>query len=131
MSDEGAQFDIGAMLSQLGQMQHSLEQAQESAAAEVVEGSAGGGAVRVRVSGALEFQAVIIDPSVVDPDEVDMLQDLVLAAVRDGLDRASGTATRALGSAGLGGPGLGLPGFEGGLGRLLGAPGDDTEAGED
>lgn len=118
MSDEaGGQFDMGALFSQLGQMQQSLQEAQAAAASQVVEGSAGGGAVKVKVSGALEFQEIIIDPSVVDPDDVEMLQDLVLAAVRDGLEKAGGLATSALGNLG----GLpGLPGLEGGLGGLLG-----------
>ena len=114
-SEEGAGFDIGSLLSQLGQVQQNLQEAQESAAAQIVEGSAGGGAVRVKVSGALEFQEITIDPSVVDPADVEMLQDLVLAAVRDGLEKASSLATNALGSAGLGNlPGLGgLPGMPG------------------
>lgn len=121
-SEEAGGFDIGALLSQLGQVQQNLQQAQESAASQVVEGSAGGGAVRVKVTGALEFQEVLIDPKVVDPEDVEMLQDLVLAAIRDGLEKASSLATDALGSAGIGGlPGLpGLPGLEGGLGGLLG-----------
>ncbi len=118
-SEEGAGFDIGSLLSQLGQVQQNLQQAQESAAAQVVEGTAGGGAVRVKVTGALDFQEVVIDPKVVDPEDVEMLQDLVLAAVRDGLEKASNLASSALGSAGLGGL-PGLPGLEGGLGGLLG-----------
>lgn len=121
-SEEAGGFDIGALLSQLGQVQQNLQQAQESAASQVVEGSAGGGAVRVKVTGALDFQEVLIDPNVVDSEDVEMLQDLVLAAIRDGLEKASSLATDALGSAGIGGlPGLpGLPGLEGGLGGLLG-----------
>lgn len=118
--NEASGFDLGSLLSQLGQVQQNLQQAQEEAAAQVVEGSAGGGAVRVKVTGGLEFQEVHIDPSVVDPADVEMLQDLVLAAVRDGLEKASNLASSALGSAGI--PGLpGLPGLgEGGLGGLLG-----------
>lgn len=126
MSSEGQPggFDFGALLSQLGQVQQNLQHAQEEAAAEQVEGSSGGGAVKVRVSGALEFLSVHIDRSVVDPDDVEMLEDLVLAAVRDGLERASGLATSAIGSVGLGGLGgpgglSGLPGFPG-LGDLGG-----------
>jgi DNA-binding YbaB/EbfC family protein len=99
---EGDQFDLGSLISQLGQVQDSLQQAQAEAAAQVVEGSAGGGAVKVRVTGGLEFLSVTIDPSVVDPGEVDLLQDLVLAAVRDGLERASSLARSALGGAGIG-----------------------------
>lgn len=106
-------FDFGNLLSQLGQMQQNIQDAQQSAATQVVEGSAGGGKVKVKVSGAMEFLEVSIDPSVVDPEEVDLLEDLVLAAVRDGLEKSSGLAARALGQAGL--PDIG------GLGGLLGS----------
>jgi hypothetical protein len=112
---EDAGFDIGSLLSQLGQVQQNLQEAQQAAAAREVEGSSGGGAVKVRVSGALEFLEVEIDPSVVDPADVEMLEDLVLAAVRDGLEQASGLATSALGNS--------LPGGFGGFGALQGLPG--------
>lgn len=98
MSDEGG-FDVGSLFSQLGEIQQNLRQAQD----QVVEGSAGGGAVRVKVSGALEVREVTIDPKVVDPADVEMLQDLVLAALRDGLEKARGVAAQAIGGAGLGG----------------------------
>jgi len=115
---EGGGIDFGALLSQLGQVQENLQHAQEEAAAEEVEGSSGGGAVKVRVTGALEFLDVEIDPSVVDPSDVEMLEDLVLAAVRDGLEKASGLATSALGNLGLGG-----------LGGLGGPPGAGASVG--
>ena len=120
-SSEGPPFDIGQLMGQLGQIQQNLVEAQEAAATEVVEGSAGGGCVKVRLTGAFEFQSVTIDPSVVDPGDVDMLQDLVLAAIRDGVDKAGALASDALGSAGFGGmPGFGaIPGI-GDLGGLLG-----------
>ena len=124
--DEGGGFDIGSLLSQLGQVQQNLQEAQQEAASREVEGSSGGGAVKVRVSGALEFLEVKIDPSVVDPEDVDMLEDLVLAAVRDGLEKASSLATSAIGQVGLGGIG-GLPGLGdlGGLPGLGGGPSTD------
>jgi nucleoid-associated protein EbfC len=102
--------DLGALLSKLGEVQHNLQQAQETAAAKVLEGRAGGGAVRVRATGGLEFEAVIIDRSVVDPDDVDLLQDLLLAALRDVVEQAHTEAAQALGGIDLGG----------GLGGLLG-----------
>jgi DNA-binding YbaB/EbfC family protein len=117
VSDQGGPpgFDIGSLLSQLGQVQQNIAQAQESAAAEEVEGSAGGGAVKVTVNGAMEFIGVKIDRSVVDPDDVEMLEDLVLAAVRDGLEKATALASNAIGGVGL--PGVG---GAGGLGDLFG-----------
>jgi nucleoid-associated protein EbfC len=122
---EGGEFDLGSLISQLGQVQQNLQQAQAEAASQVVEGSAGGGAVKVTVTGGLEFLSVVIDPSVVDPRDVDMLQDLVLAAVRDGLEKASNLATSAFGGAGLGLPGGDDMGQM--LGGLLGSaePADD------
>lgn len=102
--------DLGALLSKLGEVQQSLQEAQASAASEVFEGSAGGGAVRVQASGDLEFRQVTIDPAVVDPSDVEMLQDLVLAAVRDVVEQAHAAAAEALGGFDLGG----------GLGGLLG-----------
>jgi DNA-binding YbaB/EbfC family protein len=126
-ADEGEQFDLGSLISQLGQVQQNLQQAQAEAAAQVVEGTAGGGAVKVRINGGLEFLSVTIDSSVVDPSEIDLLQDLVLAAVRDGIEKASTLATSALGGAGLGIPGAGSD-LGGLLGGLVG-PGHD-ESGE-
>ena len=90
-------------------MQQQMMDAQQAAAAEVLEGSAGGGMVRVRVSGGFDFRDVLIDPSVVDPGDVDMLQDLVLAAIRDAVARANELNQQALG---------GLGGLLGGLGGL-------------
>ena len=107
MTSEGP--DLGDLLSQVQQMQQQMMDAQQAAAAEVLEGSAGGGMVRVRVSGGFDFRDVLIDPSVVDPGDVDMLQDLVLAAIRDGVARANELNQQALG---------GLGGLLGGLGGL-------------
>jgi DNA-binding YbaB/EbfC family protein len=93
------------------QMQQQLMDAQQEAAARVVEGSAGGGMVTVKVTGSLDFQDVTIDPSVVDANDVEMLQDLVLAALRDAVARANELNRDALGGLGLGG---GLEGLLGG-----------------
>jgi DNA-binding YbaB/EbfC family protein len=105
--------DLGALMSQLGQMQQNLRQAQETAASEVVEGSAGGGAVKVKVSGDMQFRQVQIDPAVIDPADVDMLQDLVLAAIRDAVEKAKSATTQAL-TGGIDLEGLGLGGLLGG-----------------
>ena len=103
--------DLGGLLSQMQQMQQQLMDAQQTAAGRVVEGRAGGGVVTVTVTGGLEFRDVAIDPSVVDPDDVEMLQDLVLAAVRDAVTQANELNREALGGLGLGG---GLEGLTGG-----------------
>ena len=119
MSDPGSTpqgLDIGALLSQVGQMQQHLASAQQQAADTVVVGSAGGGAVKVEVSGGMEFHSVTIDSSVVDPAHVDELQDLVLAALRDATEKAQQLQADALGQVGFGG-GLG---DLGGLSGLLG-----------
>ncbi len=73
-----------------------------------VEGSAGGGAVKAVATGKQELESITIDPGVVDPDDVEMLQDLVLAAVRDALDQAKAVAEQKVGqvTGGLRIPGL-------------------------
>jgi DNA-binding YbaB/EbfC family protein len=103
--------DLGALLSQMQEMQHRLMDAQQATATQVVEGRAGGGVVTIKVTGGLEFQDVTIDPSVVDPDDIDILEDLVLAAVRDAVVRANELNRQTLGGLGLGG---GLEGLLGG-----------------
>lgn len=119
-------FDFNQLISQLGQVQQNIQQAQESAASEVVEGSSGGGAVKVTVSGAMQFQSVKIDPSVVDPADVEMLEDLVLAAIRDGLEKATGLASQAIHGAAM--PGMGAGAGLGDLfGGLLGGGADQGE----
>ena len=104
------------MMAQVQKMQKDMELAQEELKSEVVEASAGGGMVSVKVSGALEVREVRIDPAAVDPEDVEILADMVLAAVNEGLRAAQELAERKLGGAtggldlgGLGG--LGLPGL--------------------
>ena len=99
-------FDFGALMEQAGQMQAQLLAAQEQAASTVVEGVAGGGAVRVAVTGAFEFQSVTISPEAVDPNDVEMLQDLVLAALRDAVDEIQGLTQSGLDLGGMGLDGL-------------------------
>jgi len=104
------------MLQQVQKMQQEMETAQEELKNEVVEASAGGGMVTVRVGGDLEVRSVTIDPSAVDPEDVEILSDMVLAAINEGLRMAQELAAKKLGGAtggmdlgGLGG--LGLPGL--------------------
>jgi DNA-binding YbaB/EbfC family protein len=80
--------DMGRMLKQLQEAQSKMAKAQEELAARTVEGSAGGGMVTVVVNGRGEFVSIKIDPSVVDADDVEMLEDLVAAAVTDAQSRA-------------------------------------------
>jgi DNA-binding YbaB/EbfC family protein len=99
------------MLRQAQKMQQDLLAAQESLKHEVVEASAGGGMVSVEVTGDLHVKSIKIDQEAVDPDDVEMLQDMVLAAVNEGLRAAQELASSKLGgiTGGLGG--LGLPGL--------------------
>ena len=78
------------------QMQARLNKIQEELEAKTVEASAGGGAVTVVVNGQLRVQSVMIDPEVVDPEDVEMLQDLVIAATNEALGKAQEMATQQL-----------------------------------
>jgi nucleoid-associated protein EbfC len=111
------QPNINQMMKQVQQMQAEMVKAQEELKQQTVEASAGGGMVTVTVSGDLEVKSITIDPEAVDPDDVEMLQDMVLAAMNEALRSAQELAAQKMGQAtgGLGGPGglegLGLPGF--------------------
>jgi nucleoid-associated protein EbfC len=100
------------LLKQAQKMQQDMMAAQEQLKDETVEASAGGGMVTVVVSGDLAVKSIKIDPDAIDPDDPEMLADLVLAAVNEGLRSAQEMATAKLGgiTGGLGG-GLGLPGM--------------------
>jgi DNA-binding YbaB/EbfC family protein len=101
------------LMRQMQKMQEDMEAAQTALAETTVEGSAGGGVVKAVVSGTGELQAVEIDVSVVDPDDVEMLQDLVVAAVSEALRAAQDLQGQKMGAV-TGGIDLG------GLGGLLG-----------
>src|SRR3954469_22687238 len=102
--------DMSALLAQAQQVQQQLMEAQEALANSEVHGQAGGGLVQVTMKGSGEVTAVSIDPKVVDPDDVETLQDLIVAAVRDAAGNAADLAQQKMGplTGGLGG--LGLPG---------------------
>jgi nucleoid-associated protein EbfC len=121
MSETGPQFNINDLLAQAQQMQEQLLAAQAEAAEQVIEGQAGGGVVRITVNGALEFQSVTIAPEAVDPDDVDMLQDLVLAALHDAMAQVAEAQQGTMGGLGLGDLGGGGGGGLGGLGGILGS----------
>jgi DNA-binding YbaB/EbfC family protein len=105
------------MMRQVQKMQQEMMEAQEQLKHEEVEASAGGGMVKVKVSGDLVVKSIAIAPEAIDPDDPDLLQDMVLAAVNEGVRAAQELAASKLNAAagGLAGPGglggLGLPGF--------------------
>ena len=101
-------FDMNELMRQAQQMQTQMAQAQEQLAHETVEASAGGGLVTVKATGTGEITEIKIDPKAIDPDDPEMLEDVVLAAVNEALRSAQNLAQSKLG--GLAG-GLGLPGL--------------------
>ncbi len=104
-------FDMNKMLREAQRMQEQLAQAQEAAASEIVEASAGGGMVTVKANGAGDILELIIDPRAIDPDDPELLADMVLAAVNEALRSARGLMESKM--SGL------IPGDLGGLGGLL------------
>lgn len=105
-------LDLGALMGAASEMQQQFADAQERLAETVVEGSAGGGLVRVEITGDFTFQSVSISPEVIDPDDASMLEDLVLAALRDAASKASALAADATG--------MGDMGALGDIGKLFG-----------
>jgi len=107
------------MMKQVQKMQADMAKAQEELKHESVEASAGGGMVTVKVSGELEVLELKIDPDAVDPEDVELLQDMVQAATNEALRSAQEVAANKMGAVtgGLGGGpggglgGLGLPGM--------------------
>jgi DNA-binding YbaB/EbfC family protein len=116
MAKQPQMGNMQQMLQQVQKMQQQMEAAQEQLKDEVVEASAGGGMVTVVVAGDLEIKSVKIDPAAIDPDDPEILADIVLAAVNEGLRMAQELAARKLSGA-TGGldlgdlGGLGLPGL--------------------
>jgi DNA-binding YbaB/EbfC family protein len=104
---------MNKMLQQVQQMQAEMAKVQEELANETVEASAGGGMVTVTATGALEIKEIKISPEAIDPDDPELLADMVLAAVNEALRSAQSLAQSKLGgAAGMGDLGsLGLPGL--------------------
>ena len=109
--DDTMSFDMNKMLREAQRMQEQLAEAQEAAASEIVEASAGGGMVTVKANGAGDILELIIDPRAIDPDDPELLADMVLAAVNEALRSARGLMESKM--SGL------IPGDLGGLGGLL------------
>jgi nucleoid-associated protein EbfC len=105
------QPNLNQMMKQVQQMQAEMVKAQEALKSEVVEASAGGGMVTVKITGDLQLQEVRIDPDAVDPDDVELLQDMILAATNEAIRSAQELAASKMGglTGGLGD--LGLPGL--------------------
>jgi nucleoid-associated protein EbfC len=111
------QPNMNAMMKQVQKMQADMIKAQEELKNEIVEATAGGGMVLVKITGDLELREVQIDPEAVDPEDVELLQDMIQAAVNEAIRSAQELAAAKMNAAagGLAGPGglggLGLPGF--------------------
>lgn len=99
------------MMKQMQKMQEDMARVQQQLAEESVTAAAGGGAVTARVSGGLELLEITIDPAVVDPEDIEMLQDVVVAAVNEAMRKAQELAQQRLGSVAGGLSGLGIPGL--------------------
>lgn len=115
----GGLGDLGGLL----QSAQEAFSAQAQAAQQVVEGSAGGGVVIVNMTGNGEVTAVTLAPEVVDPDDIEMLQDLIVAALHDAGVKVTDLQRQALGALG----GLDLGGLGDMLGGLVGGAGEDDE----
>ncbi|GAX88706.1 YbaB/EbfC family nucleoid-associated protein [Effusibacillus lacus] len=89
--------NMNQLMKQAKKMQEELMKAQEALGDKTVEGSAGGGAVTVVVTGHKVLKSITIKPEVVDPEDVEMLQDLILAAVNDGMKKADDLGQNELG----------------------------------
>jgi nucleoid-associated protein EbfC len=109
------QPNMQQMLKQVQQMQQDMARAQAELENEEVQASAGGGMVTVKVSGALVVKEVRIDPAAIDPEEPELLADMVLAATNEALRAAQELAAKKMGGAagGLDLGALGLPGLPG------------------
>ncbi len=107
--------NMNQLMQQAKKMQEQLAQAQDKAKELEVSASAGGGMVKVVASGDMQLKSIAIDPEALDPDDVELLQDMSLAAVNDALNSASEAANSEVASAtGLGGMdlgGMGIPGL--------------------
>jgi DNA-binding YbaB/EbfC family protein len=106
---KGQKGSVGGMMAQARRMQEQIQRTQQMLAEEMVEASAGGGAVRIVMSGTQECKSVIIDPGLATAGDSEMLQDLVLLAINQAIQESRALAARHLGS--IAGNGLGALGF--------------------
>ena len=90
-------MNLGSMMKQAQKMQAQMAEVQEELKNEVLEASAGGGMVKVTITGDLQIRSIVIDPAAVDPDDVEILQDMVTAAVNEAIRSAQDLAARRMG----------------------------------
>jgi len=104
---------LGNIMRQAQKMQEKMAEMQKELALKTCEASAGGGMVTAVVNGSQELVSLKIDPAVADPNDLDMLQDLVVAAVNEGVRRSKQMVSDEMGklTSGLGLPGGGIPGL--------------------
>lgn len=105
-----AGINMNQLMKQAQQMQQKLAEAQESMSEVTVDASAGGGMVKVTVDGAMQLKSVTIDPDALDPEDVEMLQDMIVAAVNEACRGVAEIANKRM-SAVTGGMGVGIPGM--------------------
>ena len=104
-------FNMQKLMKQAQKMQQDMQKAQEELKTTEVEGVAGGGMVRVAANCSGDILSVAIDPQVVDPEDVEMLEDMILAAVRDALAKGQEVASQRMSGVTGGMGGMGLPGM--------------------
>lgn len=104
----GAPGNMNNMMKQVQKMQKDMEKAQQELEVQTYETTAGGGAVKLTVNGKKEVLALTLSPSVVDPDDIEMLQDLILVALNDALKQVDEQANKVMGrmTGGMNIPGL-------------------------
>ncbi len=104
---------MNAMMKQAQKLQAKLAKVQQDLGSKEVEGTSGGGMVTVRANGHQDILSVKIDPEVVDPEDVEMLEDLVLAAIQQAREKSTAMAEAEMqkATAGLIPPGMNMPGF--------------------
>ncbi|MBN1313159.1 MAG: YbaB/EbfC family nucleoid-associated protein [Anaerolineae bacterium] len=107
---QGGAGGLGNLMQQAQKMQADMAKAQEELADETVEVTAGGGMVTIVITGQQQVRSITLKPEVVDPDDIDMLQDVLVAAVNQAIEQSQAMAASRL--EGLTG-GLNLPGFPG------------------
>lgn len=104
-------MDMNKMMKQAQQMRKDLEKAQQEIAEQEVTATSGGGMVSVTVTGDLTVKEVVIDPAAVDPEDVEMLQDMIVAATNEALRSVQDLSNSRLGGIAGGLGGLGIPGL--------------------